>query len=189
MSQQSKSELREKMKALRAAAAPVDPAAMIQLFLQEFAPATRVVAGYAAMNHELDPAPLLAAAHKAGARLCLPAIGAPDAPLLFVAYEPGDRLVEGPFKTRQPAPDNPVLTPDIVLVPLLAADRSGGRLGYGGGFYDRTLELHACISVGLAYDGQLLDSVPREAHDQDLDFVLTPSRLIRCEPHAHTVSG
>jgi 5-formyltetrahydrofolate cyclo-ligase len=84
----------------------------------------------------------------------------------------------------EPRADQPKLEPDVLLVPLLAFDRQGWRLGYGGGFYDRTLaELRgrkAVTAVGLGYDQQQVDAVPHLAYDQRLDWVLTPSGPIKC---------
>jgi 5-formyltetrahydrofolate cyclo-ligase len=85
----------------------------------------------------------------------------------------------------EPKPDKPVLYPDILIVPLLAFDRAGGRLGYGGGFYDRTLrDLRArkpVLAVGLAFDEQQVDAVPHLDYDERLDWVLRPSGPLRCE--------
>jgi len=176
-----KSALRQKMMALRHAAPRFDEHRLIALFMQKFAPLNcQTIAGYWAMNGELDPAPLLDAAFNAGAQICLPAITAAGHPLIFRAYDPGDPLVAGPHKTREPNPAKPVCSPKIIIVPLLAVDATGARLGYGGGYYDRTLATFEGISVGLAHDVQLLDTIPCEAHDQCLDFVLTPNRLIEC---------
>ena len=84
----------------------------------------------------------------------------------------------------EPLPDKPVLEPDVVLVPLLAFDATGYRLGYGGGFYDRTLArlraIKPVVAVGIAYDELKVDAVPHLDYDQRLDWVLTPSGPLRC---------
>jgi 5-formyltetrahydrofolate cyclo-ligase len=93
-------------------------------------------------------------------------------------------LVGGVWGISEPTADKPEVEPDILLVPLLAFDNAGRRLGYGGGFYDRTL--HALrakkqvTAVGLAYDEQRVDAVPHLDYDQRLDWVLTPSGPLRC---------
>ena len=97
--------------------------------------------------------------------------------------QPGDRLQEAAFDTREPAADNDELTPEILLVPLLAFDRAGFRLGYGGGFYDRTLEtLRASgpvTTLGIAFAGQVCAAVPRGAFDQKLDWIVTESNALQ----------
>ena len=105
-------------------------------------------------------------------------------PLIFRAWTPGDAMDQGVWGIAEPKPDKPELEPDVLLVPLLAFDRAGWRMGYGGGFYDRTLRGLACaqavIAVGLAYDEQNIDAVPHLDYDERLDWVLTPSGPIRC---------
>jgi 5-formyltetrahydrofolate cyclo-ligase len=91
----------------------------------------------------------------------------------------------GVWGIAEPKADKPQVEPDVVLVPLLAFDRRGWRLGYGGGFYDRTLaglrRRKPIVAVGLAYDGQEVDAVPRLEYDQRLDWVLTPSGPRQCK--------
>ena len=143
-----------------------------------------VVSGYIAIGDELDPAPLmqhLQAQH--GCRLCLPVMLGRDQPLTFRAFQPGDSLDIKQWGIREPQPHQAVLEPNVLLVPLLAVDRAGYRLGYGGGYYDRTLrDLRArkvIIACGLAYDAQIIDAVPRLDYDEPLDALLTPSGLTR----------
>jgi 5-formyltetrahydrofolate cyclo-ligase len=97
----------------------------------------------------------------------------------------------GVWGIPEPKADKPVLEPNVLLVPLLAFDARGGRLGYGGGFYDRTLAgLRAkkpIVAIGLAYDEQQVDAVPHLDYDQRLDWVLTPSGPIRCQADASVV--
>jgi 5-formyltetrahydrofolate cyclo-ligase len=138
----------------------------------------RVVALYKALGAELDPRPLGEALRKAGWSLALPAVEAPDAPLVFRAWNPGEPLAKDLTGLAAPLPSAPVVRPDLVIVPLLAFDRRGDRLGQGGGHYDRTLaalrgEPSPPAFVGLAYSGQERGDLPREPHDQPLDGILT----------------
>jgi 5-formyltetrahydrofolate cyclo-ligase len=126
----------------------------------------------------------MSALAEAGHGLSLPVMEGKGRPLIFRAWTPGDPLAEVTWGIREPLPAAPVVEPDVVLVPLLAFDHAGHRLGYGGGFYDRTLErLRAAkpvVAIGLAYDEQRVDSVPHHDYDQRLDWVLTPSGPLRC---------
>jgi 5-formyltetrahydrofolate cyclo-ligase len=118
--------------------------------------------------------------------LALPVVAGKGKPLLFRAWTPGDAMDKGVWDIPQPKPDRSAVEPDILLVPLMAFDVHGRRLGYGGGFYDRTLArlraLKPVIAVGLAYDEQRIDAVPHLDYDQKLDWVLTPSGALRCSP-------
>lgn len=137
-------------------------------------PPFKVVSGYRAIGSELDPWPLL---DRLGAQVALPVAHSRDAPLTFRAYRPGDPLEPDAFGIPSPTKDAPEVIPDLVIAPLVAFDRYGGRLGQGGGHYDRTLEnLRAAKTVfvlGLAYAGQEVAKVPAEPHDQRLDAILT----------------
>ena len=100
-------------------------------------------------------------------------------PLVFRAWKPGDALVAAAFGTRVPSDDAPVLTPELLLVPMLAFDDRGYRLGYGGGFYDRSLAgLKSPIAVGCAYDAQRVDDLPVDDHDRRLDWIVTETRIL-----------
>jgi 5-formyltetrahydrofolate cyclo-ligase len=144
--------------------------------------AALVVAGYWPIADEIDCRPLLAALAVLGCALALPVVAGPGQPLLFRAWAPGAPLETGPHGTRQPGPDAALVRPTVVLVPLLAFDRALYRLGYGGGYYDRTLESLRNRSqvrggylsaIGLAYAAQEVSAVPRDGKDQRLDAVLT----------------
>jgi 5-formyltetrahydrofolate cyclo-ligase len=108
-------------------------------------------------------------------------IGRKGEPLTFRAYTTGDDLDERTWGIREPKPHRPVVVPDVLILPLLAFDGEGWRLGYGGGFYDRTLAgLRAgkqVAAIGLAYAGQRVDAVPHADYDEPMDGVLTPSGL------------
>jgi len=114
-------------------------------------------------------------------------------PLILRAWAPGDELAETTWGIREPLASSPEVFPDVVLVPLLVFDAAGYRLGYGGGFYDRTLaslrRRKPMIAVGLAYDEQRIDAVPHCDYDERLDWVLTPSGPLRCNPSPRTSRG
>ncbi len=103
---------------------------------------------------------------------------------MFRAWAPGDAMGRAVWGIAEPKADKPELEPDVLLVPLLAFDRRGWRLGYGGGFYDRTLAAlrarKAIAAVGVGFDEQLIDAVPHLDYDERLDWVLTPSGPLRC---------
>ena len=141
------------------------------------APAGAAIAGYWPIRTELDPRPLLAQAIRRGHPCALPVVTAPDRPLIFRRWRPGDGLVTGPFGVAAPGPGAEEIIPDIVLTPLLAFDRAGHRLGYGAGCYDRTLarlrRRRRVLAVGLAYAAQQADRIPVDDNDQPLDWILT----------------
>ena len=143
-----------------------------------------IVSGFSAIRDEIDPGALLARLHQDGHRLGLPVMQGKGMPLLFRAWAPGDAMGKVQWGIAEPLPDKPVVEPDVVLVPLLAFDAAGYRLGYGGGFYDRTLErlraIKPVVAVGIAYDELEVDAVPHQSYDQRLDWVLTPSGPLRC---------
>lgn len=143
-----------------------------------------VVAGFWPLIGELDPRPAMTALAARGHDLVLPRMAGRGLPLEFRAWAPGEPLVEGPFRVMEPAADRPQLRPGLVLVPLLAFDRRGHRLGYGAGFYDRTLAALRVrdadvLAVGLAFAIQEVDEVPVEQHDQPLDAILTERGVMR----------
>lgn len=144
-----------------------------------------VVAGFMPIRSEIDPRPLMLRLGAAGVRLALPVSGARDAPLSFRLWTEHAPLVAGPFGILQPTEAAAPCEPDIVLVPLAAFDRAGHRIGYGGGYYDRTLavlrEKRALLAIGIAYAGQEVESVPREATDQRLDWIVTEQAAIRTD--------
>jgi 5-formyltetrahydrofolate cyclo-ligase len=139
-----------------------------------------IVSGFWPIREEIDISPLLAELHDQGCRLALPVVQGKRQRLLFRAWRPGDTLEAGVFGTLQPSAACEELDPDGLLVPLLACDEDGWRLGYGGGFYDRTLvALRAkkrITAVGVGFDGQIVPQVPHGADDQRLDWLLTDQR-------------
>ena len=138
-----------------------------------------MVAGYAAIGDEIDPLPLLETFALEQARIALPCVVAKDQPLIFRSWTLDQALEPGAFGTREPSASHAELTPSLVLVPLVGFDLKGRRLGYGGGFYDRTLETLKAQGpltvVGLAYEAQRLNKAPAESHDVRLDWVVTES--------------
>ncbi len=141
-----------------------------------------VVSGYWPMRSEVDPRPLLLSLQACGHPLCLPAVVGAGQPLRFRAWRPGDALVAGGFGTQVPDAAQAERVPGLLLVPLLAFDRAGFRLGYGGGFYDRTLralrQAGDVLAVGLAFAAQEVATVPHDAKDARLDWIVTEAEAI-----------
>ena len=143
------------------------------------------VSGFAAIRDELNPAPLLTWLDAEGFQLALPVMKGKGKPLVMREWTPGDVLEPAAWGIAEPTDDKPEIDPDVVLVPLLAFDRTGYRIGYGGGFYDRTLQaLRAkkpIVAIGIAYDELEVDAVPHDSYDERLDWVLTPSGPKKCK--------
>lgn len=143
-----------------------------------------IVSAYYPMEGEIWPLALMGALRARGHSLALPVMQGKTDPLLFRAWAPGDDLIPGVWGIRQPAPSKPVVLPDVLLVPLLAFDRQGNRLGYGGGYFDRTLRdlrrRKTILAVGLGLDELEVDAVPHLDYDERLDWILTPSGSWRC---------
>jgi 5-formyltetrahydrofolate cyclo-ligase len=143
-------------------------------------PVAAIVSGFWPIGDEIDLRPLLHALHQRGNRVVLPVTPRRGNPLTFREWKPGDVLVPERFGTVRPAGD--ILVPDMLLIPLLAFDIRGGRLGYGGGFYDRTLAtLPNRFRLGCAFAAQQIDAVPCGPYDIRLDAVATENGIIRCE--------
>lgn len=138
------------------------------------------LAGYWPIRTEIPP---IAAMEEAAAHgpVALPVIEAAGQPLRFARWEPGCAMTEGPFGAQIPATLD-WITPEILIVPLVAFDRAGNRLGYGGGFYDRTLEgLRAArptLAIGFAYAAQEAEALPLEPTDQPLDMIVTEAEVL-----------
>jgi 5-formyltetrahydrofolate cyclo-ligase len=141
-----------------------------------------IVSGFMPMRSEISPLPLMQKLAKAGAQLTLPKIAGRGKPLVMRAWQWGAPLDAGQWGIREPKADAPEMEPDIVLVPLLAFDRAGHRIGYGAGYYDMTIaELRArktVTAIGIAFATQEVAAVPATPRDEQLDLVLTEREVI-----------
>jgi 5-formyltetrahydrofolate cyclo-ligase len=141
-----------------------------------------IASGFMPLKSEINPLPLMRKLTDAGARLALPVVAGRGKPLIMRSWQWGEPLVPGVWGIREPPPTAPELQPDILLVPLLAFDRRGHRIGYGAGYYDLTIaQLRAkkpIAAVGIAFAAQEVEIVPRTAFDAQLDLVLTESETI-----------
>lgn len=143
------------------------------------------IGGFMPIGEEISPLPLMLQLHKQGFRLALPVMMGKGKALEFRSYVPGDPLIAAVWGIREPGADKPVVAPSVVLTALLAFDAAGYRLGYGGGYYDRTLhalrQFEPVLTIGLAYDEQRVDAVPHLDYDERLDWILTPSGACRAD--------
>lgn len=190
--------LRRELRQRRGVIASQDAAAAAMLLVPHalaFFPATigrdTVVAGYWPMGGEIDPRPLMEVLGERGVTLALPVVDIPSSSLFFRQCPLGplgssaESLDQGPFGTCHPCPDCAVVSPDVLLVPVVGFDRRGFRLGQGGGYYDRTLDRLAkdhgrpTATLGLAFQCQKVDALPLESHDYALDAVATEVGLFR----------
>ena len=184
-----KSRLRAEKLALRKDVSAYEREALAAVLLQKgLTLATsrnaQVVSLYWPIRGEPDVLPLLALLARSGFATALPVTGARGQPLAFRAWRPGDPQSAGPMRIPEPAPHLPEVEPDLLFVPLAAWDRRGNRIGYGAGYYDRTLErlraMKPITAVGISYLCQEAISVPAGPHDQRLDFVLNMHDLWPC---------
>lgn len=174
-----KTKARNAAKLIRSHAATNTPDAAVELLRiwPETGLTSGIVATYLPIQSEMDPGPLSVALLDTGFQLALPCIKRAAHPLEFRHFSPGDKLRGGPYNTKEPPKSAEIVEPDIILLPMLAFSRTGYRLGYGGGYYDRSLaalrakkQIFAC---GLAYAAQEVPLVPTDEYDQKLDGVLT----------------
>jgi 5-formyltetrahydrofolate cyclo-ligase len=170
----SKQELRVAAREKRIVLKRADFALAIATYAEDLAlaPGT-IVGGYHALTEEADPALLLARLVETGCAIAFPRVTAKGQPLDFHHVPDGEVLAPGSFGIPEPLENWPRAVPDVVLVPLLAFDSAGHRLGYGGGFYDRTLALLRVPAIGIAYAGQEIASIPHQPHDRTLNMVVT----------------
>jgi 5-formyltetrahydrofolate cyclo-ligase len=142
----------------------------------------KVIAGYMPINSEIDPLPAMQLLSKQG-RVAVPIVQAKASPLRFDAWTPETQMVAGTYGAQVPQVSNPVV-PDVLIVPLVAFNRAGHRLGYGGGFYDRTLaklrETRDVFAVGFAYSGQEMSDFPVGQFDVPLDAIVTETEVFTC---------
>ena len=138
------------------------------------------IAGYLPIKTEINP---LAAMEEASAHslVGVPVIQGNSKPLRFSKWEPGCNLKKGPFDVQIPV-NTHYFAPEVLIIPMVGFDRTGGRLGYGGGFYDRTLEFlrskQATLAIGFAYSDQEFENLPLEPTDQKLDIIVTERDII-----------
>jgi 5-formyltetrahydrofolate cyclo-ligase len=178
---QLKKELRREMEIRRAEAFAKNPdasAALYENFLRHIElPAKGIVAGTCARGSEMDPAPLMDALRAKGYATALPVVTGKNMPLEFRFYKPGDKLIPGVMNIPHPADTAAPADPDVFLVPFLAFDRRGYRLGYGGGYYDRTLAIwrrrKPILAIGIGFACQEVAEVPIGPSDARLDRIVT----------------
>ena len=170
-----KQQLRAAMRATRKRLAGLDAGAADRAAGQAGAlPPGRIVAVYRAIGSELDVEALSWALIEAGRELCLPVVVERDAPMIFRRWSPGEPLELDEAGVPAPFPLAEVVEPNLILTPLLAFDARGGRLGQGGGYYDRTFAARPGVTrIGFAYSGQEVEHLPVEPHDIRLHGVLT----------------
>ncbi len=141
-----------------------------------------VVSGFSPLKSEINPVPLMRAFAAAGAQLALPVVAGKGKPLTMRAWNFGDPLDSGVWGIREPKASAPEVFPDILIVPLLAFDRTGQRIGYGAGYYDMTIGrlrgMKPAVAIGIAYAAQEVDEVPSTPRDAALDLVLTEREVI-----------
>lgn len=142
----------------------------------------RIIAGYMPIRSEVNPLPAMTALARKN-RLCVPVIQGDGLPLLFREWTPEAPMIDGPFGALVPDTGE-FVEPDILIVPMVAFDPRGFRLGYGGGFYDRTLERlrdvnPSVLAIGFAFAAQRLEAVPQEPTDQPLDMIVTEAEVLR----------
>lgn len=144
-------------------------------------PYDQTISIYWAIRDELDCKPLLTHFMDDGHKVCLPVVMGQDQPLEMRLWAPGEPLVPNGFNTLAPPAGAERVVPDIVVTPLLGFDKDGTRLGYGGGYYDRSLASwpQKPLLVGYAFGVQEFDHLPRDTHDVPLDMVVTENGVRR----------
>ena len=176
---------REAIARRREVAAPDDAGARVigNLLDSGAVPDGAAVSGFWPIGSEVDLQPLLLALAARGHVVALPVVVGRDRPLVFRAWREGDEMAEGPYGIREPLESAPEIAPQVLLVPLLAFDRAGYRLGYGGGFYDRSLAMlregGPVTAIGAAWAAQEVPAVPHDKNDQPLDWMLTERECFR----------
>jgi 5-formyltetrahydrofolate cyclo-ligase len=185
----AKEQLRRRVAALRRALTQAarderSNAMCTQLASLEEVERARVIACYMPLRFEISPLRAMQHAFDVGKTVALPRVDETTNQLVMHRYEMGDELVESRFMVREPRPDTPLIAPqdvDVVLVPGLAFDGEGRRLGYGQGYYDRLLGSLRAVRIGLAFDFQLLAEVPSFDHDLPVHAVVTDRRVLRSD--------
>lgn len=177
---EAKRSMRREATARRAAMTPPGDAAqrlVENLSNADIVPEGASVSGFWSIGDEIDVRPVLLALAQRGHQIALPVVVRRGQPLVFRTWRQGDEMSEGPFGIREPMSSAREISPVVLLVPLLAFDRKGYRLGYGGGFYDRTLAAlrsrGEIVAIGVGWAAQEVPEVPRDGYDQRLDWILT----------------
>lgn len=160
-----------------------------ELFKEKFLSApelwkvAKMMAGYWPVSDEMDVRPLMEHFHRLGLVCALPVVAGPGRPLVFRRWHPGMGLIPGSYDIPVPPPESPEIVPELIVVPFLAFDRQGWRIGSGGGYYDRTLEMLRdagdVVAVGAAYGAQEVDQVPHDFNDQKLDWIVTEKEVVK----------
>jgi 5-formyltetrahydrofolate cyclo-ligase len=143
----------------------------------------RIIAGYMAIHSEISITPALYALHKRGHTLCLPVVVGEGKPLVFRKWQPGEPLEPGAYGIDVPPATAQEMIPDAVIVPLAAFDNAGHRLGYGAGYYDKTIpkmraQKKNILLLGAAYAEQQVEHIPADEHDRTLDAVVTEKGVV-----------
>ncbi|MEX2450399.1 MAG: 5-formyltetrahydrofolate cyclo-ligase [Rhodospirillales bacterium] len=145
-------------------------------------PTDAAVSGFWPIGEEIDIRPILERLHGAGYVCALPVVPGKRMRLIFRRWVPGTALVSAGFGLSQPDGDAPETTPRAVLMPLLGFDQEGYRLGWGGGYFDRTLAFLRAqgdvSAIGVGFAAQRVDTLPHDGHDQRLDFMVTEEGVI-----------
>ena len=181
-----KAELRKESRARREALPVAEQSAAAQTIaargLPIPVPAGAVVSGYSPLKFEISPLPLMRRAAEAGAKLALPVVQGRGTPLIMRAWAFGEGLGSGVWGIREPRPEALEVFPDILIVPILAFDRAGYRLGYGAGYYDMTITrlraMKPVTAIGIAFAVQEFPELPKTSRDARLDLVLTEREII-----------
>ncbi len=175
----SKSNLRTEARARRTTLALSLPHFAQRIVAHDLSlPDGAIVGGYVALPGEADPHLLLKHLMAHGHPIAFPRVVAKGEALSFHLWQDGKLLKPGAFGIPEPSADWPLAQPRVLLVPLLAFDKTGTRIGYGGGYYDRTLaSLPNVIAIGIAYAGQEVDEIPHDANDERLDMVVTENGI------------
>lgn len=143
-----------------------------------------VVSAFHPFRSEIDTKPLIGKLVANGWTTCLPIIVGAGLPLIFRRWFPGEPTISGDMNILRPRDDAEQVEPDVLIVPLLAFDAKGYRIGYGGGFYDRTLALlrakKKIVAIGVGYSAQQVPEVPHDELDQAVDFVMTERGVLTC---------
>jgi 5-formyltetrahydrofolate cyclo-ligase len=184
--EQLKADLRRAALGRRDALAPADRMAAAFALAERGLPVEvtpgAVVSGFSPLKSEISPLPLLRRLADAGASLALPVVAGRGKPLVMRAWSFGAPLVAGVWGIREPPADAPEVFPDILVVPLLAFDRRGHRIGYGAGYYDMTIArlraMKPVTAIGVAFATQEIPAVPATPRDARLDLVLTEREAI-----------